>query len=101
MGLFIAAICLYVGIIWYDFANDANEDTLNGIILITLGLLIIISMFISFYKNTNFLFGTLTVFIHIIVLGLMITIGIPLFVAYIFCWIMALFSSKPVYLINK
>lgn len=53
---------LFFGNRWYETALDKGEDTLNGIILMVIGVIIIIAMIIKNFYETDFitgLFGTL------------------------------------------
>lgn len=100
-GIFIAAICLFAGMLWYQEALKSKEDTLNGIVLLALGGIITIGILISSYRKTDIIFGTLAAVIHIFLLVLMTYIGVPLFIIYIIGTLILIFSSKPVYVVNK
>lgn len=53
---------LFFGNRWYETALGKSEDTLNGIILMVIGVIIIIAMIIKNFYETDFitgLFGTL------------------------------------------
>ena len=96
-----ATICLFAGLLWYQEALKSKGDTLNGIVLLVLGGIITIGVLISSYRKTNIIFGTLAAVIHIFLLILMTYIGIPLFIIYVIGSIILIFSSKPVYVVNK
>ena len=100
-GIFIAAICLFAGMLWYQEALKSKGDTLNGIVLLALGGIITIGILISSYRKTDIIFGTLAAVIHISLLVLMTYIGVPLFIIYIIGTLILIFSSKPVYVVNK
>ena len=100
-GIFIAAICLFIGMIWYQEAAKTNGDTLNGIVLLVLGGIITLGILISSYRKTDVIFGTLAAVIHIFLLILMTYLGVPLFIFYIIGSLILIFSSKPVYVVNK
>ncbi|WP_443862928.1 hypothetical protein [Fusobacterium ulcerans] len=100
-GIFIAAICLFAGMLWYQEALKSKGDTLNGIVLLALGGIITIGILISSYRKTDIIFGTLAAVIHIFLLVLMTYIGVPLFIIYIIGTLILIFSSKPVYVVNK
>lgn len=100
-SIFIAATCLFIGMIWYQKAVKANGDTLNGIVLLALGGLITIGILISSYRKTDIIFGTLAAVIHLFLLVLMTYLGVPLFIIYIIGSLILIFSSKPVYVVNK
>ena len=67
-GIFIAAICLFAGMLWYQEALKSKGDTLNGIVLLALGGIITIGILISSYRKTDIIFGTLAAVIHIFLL---------------------------------
>lgn len=98
---FIAAICLFAGLLWYQEALKSKGDTLNGIVLLVLGGIITIGILISSYRKTDIIFGTLAAVIHIFLLVLMTYIGVPLLIIYIIGTLILIFSSKPVYVVNK
>lgn len=100
-GIFIAAICLFAGMLWYQEALKSKGDTLTGIVLLALGGIITIGILISSYRKTDIIFGTLAAVIHIFLLVLMTYIGVPLFIIYIIGTLILIFSSKPVYVVNK
>lgn len=87
--------------IWYQEAAKTNGDTLNGIVLLVLGGIITLGILISSYRKTDVIFGTLAAVIHIFLLILMTYLGVPLFIFYIIGSLILIFSSKPVYVVNK
>lgn len=97
----INGLCFFFGKIWYDNAVAHNGDKLNGQVVMGLGIFIAIVTIIVIYQKTNFLYGTIGTIIHLGTLAFFSFIGAPLFVIYVIGNIVLLFSSKPVYVVNK
>ena len=87
---------LYFGNSWYQTALNTNADTLNGIIIIVIGIILLLAQIYLNFKSTNIIygiFGTLFQFIIFIPLSL---IGIFIFIVVL----MIASNTKPVYQIN-
>lgn len=97
----INGLFFFVGKSWYDSAVVHNGDKLNGEILMALGVIIAISTIVMIYKRTNLMYGTLGSVIHIASLLFFSFIGSFLFILYVIGNIILIFTSKPVYVVNK
>jgi len=93
----IAYFGAFFGYKWYINALHTHADTLNGILLIGISGIIILSVFIYNIRKTSFLFGF---FIGII--QLLLYIPLSMFVALIILLFIAWASeTKPVYVWNN
>ncbi|MFY1027467.1 hypothetical protein CFY87_10015 [Actinobacillus seminis] len=85
------------GWLWYSNALEEKGDTLNGIVLIVIGALIILGVIYTLYKNTNFLFGTLGTAILLIKLAIL-TALLPILVVFVLLAIVGAiisFANEP------
>ena len=89
-------IAVYFGNEWYFQELKVHGDTLNGILLIVIGALLLFSVIYVNIKKTSLLYG----FMMSIVEGILYLVVTPL-VFFVFIAVVAFFSeTKPVYNIN-
>lgn len=95
----VAALSVWIcggGYEWYKFSLANNEDTLNGIILMTLSLIILIGLIYYNFKKTNFLYGLIGTILQI---GLFIPIAClsaPLIIVMVTALIIDDIRSAPI-----
>lgn len=57
--IFITGLLLGFGKEWYDDAVASKGDTLNGLILLGIGIALAVCIVIVYYHETNFIYGTI------------------------------------------
>lgn len=88
---------LFGGFLWYKDALGDHGDTLNGIVLMFIGLPFIVALIYKNLKATSLIFGTLATIFQLIVFA-----ASTVFILYGVLLLMAWLSdTKPVYEINE
>jgi len=92
-----AYLSIFYGRKWYLSALVTdNGDTLNGVVLIVIGVLMLLGLLITHMKSTNFIFGFAVGFLQL-------ALYVPASVASVLAFIMAaawLSETKPVVNLN-
>lgn len=93
----------YAGYSWYDSAVKSGGDILNGIIILSIGLIILTSLIYYNFKRTNLLYGVCGSAVQISVFGGIAYIGAFFFLLFIGLSIFVkIFGNiKPVWIINR
>lgn len=102
--IFIDGLLLGYGKEWYKDAIANNGDKLNGLILLGIGAVLAICIILVYYRQTNFIYGTIGSVISLSLVGLIYFLSsviIALIVIGIVGTILGAFSAKPVYVVNK
>ncbi len=97
----ISATLLLIGYEWYKYSLAEQGDTLNGIILMIIGVCIVLALLYLNIKSTNFIYGILG---SILQLGIFLPLWyagiIFMIIGIVFCFLIG-FLVKPVYVVNK
>jgi hypothetical protein len=96
-GVYIAIYAaIYLGYQWYLNALETSNDPLNGLVVISIGILTFICILIYNIKRTKFLFGLVFTFIQAVLLIPFCLIGVLMILG-----LLALaLDAKPVYHID-
>ena len=89
-------VLLFAGNKWYQSALANNTDTLNGGILITIGILILLLVIVNNFKKTDFIIGLFGTIFQLFIYVLLSAVGIIV----LFFFIVAATQTRPVYSIN-
>lgn len=100
-SLLISSVLLVVGQALYSQAKESGGDILNGIILMSIGVLIFLGIVYVIYKKTDLLYTLIGSVINLLLLLLITYIGLPLLIIYCACYVYLLLNAKPVYVVNK
>lgn len=106
------ALCIF-GLNWYMSSAKANPsgytifhvifngDTLNGMILILLGLIIYIVIAVYNFKETNWVYGTFGTLIQFALLSAFASVGFVILVIYFMITVAGSMAEDRVYVVNK
>ncbi len=97
----ISATLLLIGYKWYQYSLSEQGDTLNGMIIMGIGIFFALALIYLNIKSTNFIYGFLgTVLQFSIFLPLWYAGIIFIIIGIVLCVLMC-FSTKPVYVVNR
>ncbi|MDP1905496.1 MAG: hypothetical protein Q8M09_14820 [Pseudomonadota bacterium] len=74
----IAIVFLYGGYAWFNNAVANKNDTLNGLVLMAIGVVIVVILAYQNYKNTDWLHGTAGTALQLTVFGVLAVWAIQL-----------------------
>lgn len=94
VGQVITGLSLFFGKEWYFSAVAHNGDTLNGLVLGGLGIVIGISTIVYIYYMTNFIYGTIGTIVYIVGI-VFFTLLSYLFIIFLMGYFILLCLSSP------
>lgn len=96
---FLSGVFLAWGYKWYQASLINNEDILNGIVIAVIGGMMGLIVIAYVYARTNFIFGTLSLLFHAIILLLGLKFGIYIFIFFFIAILGLIFGndSEKVY----
>lgn len=100
-SLLVSSVLLVVGAALYSQAKESGGDILNGIILMSIGVLIFLGIVYVIYKKTDLLYTLIGSVINLLLLLLITYIGLPLLIIYCAYYVCMLLNAKRVYVVNK
>lgn len=92
---------IQIGKMWYESSLESGSDTLNGLVLMIVGGLILLGVVLYNLKETNFVYGLFGSTIQISIFGTLALISLPIFAVFAVLSIIGSFAAKPVYIVNK
>lgn len=92
---------MMIGNMWYESSLESGSDTLNGLVLMIVGGLILLSVVFYNLKKTNFVYGLFGSTIQISIFGTLVLISLPIFAVFAVISIIGSFAAQPVYMVNK
>lgn len=85
---------------WYQHATLNDGDTLNGLLLMGVGLVIVLGLYWYNIRTTNFLVGFIATTLVVGVFSTIAVVAAPLLIFLAIGCIALLFDTKPVWIIN-
>ena len=92
---------IQIGQIWYESSLESGSDTLNGLVLMIIGGLILLSVVLYNLKETNFVYGLFGSIIQISIFGTLAFISLPFLAAFAIFSILSYLFPEKVYFIRR
>lgn len=99
--MLVAVGLAYGGVTLYQLAKESNGDTLNGIILVLIGIAVVTILAVKNFRRTDMLYGIGGTLVQFIVLGILAEIALPFLILYAIGTVFLWARAKPVYVVNK
>ncbi|BFG80540.1 hypothetical protein PTKU46_85740 [Paraburkholderia terrae] len=90
-----------VGNMWRRSSLEGHGDTLNGIVLMVVGVLIACWLIYENVRRTNSIWGIVGSVGQLGLFSVLAWVWLPLMAIALLCQFLALASAKPVYVVNR
>jgi hypothetical protein len=97
----ISVFFLEVGFIWRQSSAQSHGDTLNGTLLVVIGIALAGWVVYKNVKNTDLLYGVGGSTAQIVLFGFLAYAGLPIMIFGLLCYFTVLATAKPVYVVNR
>jgi hypothetical protein len=101
ISMLVAVGLAYTGGILYKLAREHNGDTLNGIVLILIGVVIAAILARQNFLRTNPLYGIGGTLGQFFILGILAENALPFLILYAVVTVVVWYRATPVYVVNK
>ncbi|CAB3751280.1 hypothetical protein [Paraburkholderia humisilvae] len=92
---------IVAGNLWRDSSIQSHGDTLNGVVLMLIGVTIACVMIVANIRRTNIQYGIGGSVVQLGLFFLLAWIALPLLMIGVVCQFLAIISAKPVYVVNR
>ena len=94
-------LLVYYGHMWYQASVNHHGDTLNGIVLMVLGNIMLFGVIYHNVTKTNLLYGVTGSTIQIALFGTIGYVAVTLLIIAAIANLMLMVDAKPVWIVNK